>query len=152
MFHLKWVETFHHNTVVQIGTNSIKTMFMHEFKRRKQTFHSAVSTAASVQKGYEESATRFLFTRGFDAIMSNISNSYYILSGFSLIFVLQQHNSFVLISSINVLAAVVSRNVTVVKLTEGDVRWTVISTLRAINNSFNCWIKSNTEINLRPKR
>lgn len=103
---------------------------MHEFKRRKQTFNSAVSTAASMQKRTEELTARFLFTWGFDAIMSNISNSYYILSGFSLIFLLQQHNSFVLISSINVLAAVVSRNVTVVKLT-------VIYTLRAINNSFN---------------
>lgn len=89
-------------------------------------------------KRNEELAARFLFTRGFDAIMSNVSNSYNILSGFSLIFLLQQHNSFVLISSINVLAAVVSRNVTVVKLTEGDVRRTVIYTLGAINNSLNC--------------
>lgn len=149
MFPLNWVETFHHNTAVRNRDkfNVVKTMFMHEFRRRKQTFHSA-----SMQKRNEESAAPFLFTRGFDAIMSNISNSYYILSGFSLIFLLQQHNSFVLISSINVLAAVVSRNVTVVKLTEGDMRWTVIYTLRAINNSFNCWIKSNTEINLRSKR
>lgn len=97
-------------------------MFMHEFKRRKQTFHSAIFSAASMQKRNEESAAPFLLTRGLDAIMSNISNSYYILSGFSLIFLLQQHNSFVLISSINVSAAMVSRNLKVVKLTEGDVR------------------------------
>lgn len=42
------------------------------------------------------SAVRLVFT-GFCTVMNSISNSYYVGSGFSLIFLLQQHNFCILI-------------------------------------------------------
>lgn len=62
------------------------------------SFHLVVSTAASVHERNEDSAARLIFTViFFPAIMSNVSNSYYILSRFSLKFLLRQHNFCVLV-------------------------------------------------------